>query len=416
MIKPRSVFLVIFVLVLATLASLFVYPNFFDKQYKFANWKLGLDLIGGSHLVYEVDLSSVVAADRDFVTNGLRDVIEKRVNLFGVSEPQVYVSKAGKSSRLIVELAGIKDIKAAIEQIGATPFLYFAEAREIRDADNKILRAYQHTDLTGRYISGAKLEFDSTTGAPRISLTFNDEGAKIFEQLTEKLVGQPLAIFLDNVLIESPIVQEKISGGRAQITGHFTVKEAKQLVERFNAGALPAPIKLINQQTIGASLGQDSLQKTIWAGLVGTALVMVFMILYYRGFGLIAALALLIYTLLTLGLFKLLGVTMTLAGIAGFVLSIGMAVDANILVFERRKEEIARGTTKNTALEEGFRRAWPSIRDSNITTIITAVILYSTTTGFVRGFALTLLIGVLMSMFSAITVTRALLRTLTRHD
>lgn len=410
--KTKPIFVIALVLVLTLLAAFFIYPKWFDNQYKLLNWKLGLDLIGGSHLVYEVDLSGVNASDRESVVNGLRDVIEKRVNLFGISEPQVYVSRGGESYRLSVDLAGIKDIKSAIGQIGATPFLYFAEPAQLEGG----VLAYQATKLTGRYISGARLDFDPTTGAPQISLTFNGEGAKMFEEITEKLVGKPLAIFLDDVLIQEPIVQEKISGGKAQITGRFTIKEAKQTVERFNAGALPAPIKLINQQTIGASLGKDSLQKTIWAGIIGTLLVIVFMTLYYRGFGLMASLALIIYTTLTLAIFKLVGITMTLAGIAGFILSIGMAVDANILVFERRKEEIKKGSSKLNAIEEGFRRAWPSIRDSNITTIITALVLYYTTTGFVKGFALTLLIGVLMSMFSAITVSRALLRTFIKNN
>lgn len=418
--KPRPIFLVILVLILTVLAGVFIYPDTFDKYYKFANWKLGLDLVGGSHLVYEVELSGIASADQDSVVNGLRDVIEKRVNLFGVSEPQVYTSKVGAIHRLVVELAGIKDVRSAIEQIGATPFLYFAIPQtlqgETEKGEIKQVIGYQQTALTGRYISSAKLDFNSTTGAPQISLVFNDEGAKIFETLTEQHVGKPLAIFLDGQLIEEPIVQEKISGGRAQITGRFTVKEAKQLVERFNAGALPAPIKLINQQTIGASLGKDSLRKTIWAGLIGTLVVMAFMTLYYRGLGLVAALALLIYSLLALAIFKLFGVTMTLAGIAGFILSIGMAVDANILAFERRKEELRKGLSKALAMEEGFRRAWPSIRDSNITTIITALVLYYMTTGFVRGFALTLLIGVVISMFSAITVSRALLRTFLRKN
>lgn len=370
---------------------------------------MGLDLVGGSHLVYEIDVSGIETRDRDSVVNGLRDVIEKRVNLFGVSEPQVYIAKNKGSSRLVVELAGITDVQKAIEQIGATPFLYFAEAKEL-EQDGQKIPVYQHTELTGRYITGAQIDFNQTTNAPNISLTFNDEGAKLFEELTGRLIGQPIAIFLDNNLISAPIVQEKISGGKAQITGRFTIAEAKQLVERFNAGALPAPIRIINQQTIGAALGADSLKKTVWAGTIGTLLVMAFMALYYRGFGLAAAVALLIYTILTLGIFKLFGITMTLAGITGFILSIGMAVDANILIFERRKEEIRKRLSENAGLEEGFRRAWPSIRDSNITTIITALILYYMTTGFVRGFALTLLLGVIMSMFSAITVSRALLR------
>jgi preprotein translocase subunit SecD len=196
---------------------------------------------------------------------------------------------------------------------------------------------------------------------------------------------------------------------RAQITGSFTIADARQLVERFNAGALPAPIKLISQQTIGASLGSDSLAKTLWAGLIGAILVMLFMLIYYRGLGIFASLALIIYTILLLSIFKLFGVTMTLAGIAGIILTIGMAVDANILIFERTKEEIKKGLHKTGAISEGFRRAWPSIRDSNIATIITALVLYNLTSSFIKGFALSLLVGVIVSMFTAITVTRTLL-------
>ncbi len=401
----------IFIIIILTIgATLFISPQLFDAHYTFRPWKLGLDLSGGAHLVYDIDISGVVSKDRDSVINGLRDVIEKRVNLFGISEPQVYIARTGGASRLVVELAGIKDIAKAIEQIGATPFLYFGEEKQLEDADGKKITAYQHTDLTGRYITGAQVSFNTTTNAPQISLNFNAEGAKIFEELTSRLVGKPIAIFLDDVLISSPVVQEKIAGGKAQITGRFTIAEAQQLVARFNAGALPAPIRLATQQTIGASLGLDSLHKTIRAGLLGTLFVILFMALYYRSFGIAAACALLIYTILTLAVFKLLGITMTLAGITGFVLSIGMAVDANILIFERRKEEMAQGFSATAALEEGFKRAWPSIRDSNITTIITALVLYYITTGFVKGFALTLFLGVLMSMFSAITVSRNLLR------
>ncbi len=401
------------IIVATVIAAIFISPQLFDAHYKFRPWKLGLDLVGGSHLVYEVDLSNVKVADRISVVNGLRDVIEKRVNLFGVSEPQVYAAQSGASSRLVVELAGIKDVKKAIEQIGATPSLYFGKKVEFEGEGGKKVPAYQQTALTGRYIKGAELSFDSTTNAAQISLAFNDEGAKMFGELTGELVGKPLAIFLDDNLISEPIVQEKITGGKAQITGRFTLAEAKQMVARFNAGALPAPIKLINQQTIGASLGANSLHATARAGLLGMAFVVIFMALYYRSAGIVAACALLIYTILTLALFKLVGVTMTLAGVTGFILSIGMAVDANILIFERSKEERRKGSAPEIALEEGFRRAWPSVRDSNITTIITAFVLYYMTTGFVKGFALTLLLGVVMSMFSAITVSRALLRSFT---
>ncbi len=385
------------------LAAVFVSPIGFGLKNN--PWRLGLDLVGGSHLIYQVDLSQVSLSDRDSDLNGLRDVIERRVNLFGVSEPQVFISRSGEESQLVVELAGVKKIEDAIAQIGATPLLDFREPEQRGSST-----IFNYTNLTGRYIKSAALDFDSTTGRPQVSLAFTDEGAGIFEKLTEANVGKPIAIFLDNVLIEAPVVQQKISGGQAVITGQFTIQEARALVERFNAGALPAPITLINQQTVSATLGADSLHKALVAGLIGTLLVMLFMILYYRFLGIFAVAALLIYIFITLGIFKLFSVTMTLAGLAGFILTIGMAVDANILIFERIKEEIKRGLSRTSATPEGFKRAWPSIRDSNISTIITALILYFLTSSFVKGFAVTLLIGVLISMFSAITTTRLLLK------
>lgn len=400
----------IIIVLITILAGFFILPQGFDQRFEFQRWRLGLDLTGGSHLVYEVDLSKVKGVDQTIVLDGLRDVIEKRVNLFGVSEPQVYLSKSGDSQRLIVELAGVKDVKEAIKQIGLTPLLYFAEITTPLEEGGEA--QYVPTELTGRYISGAQLTFDQVTRSPQISLSFNKEGSKLFADVTGRNVGKPVAVFLDNNLITAPVVQERIAGGQAQITGQFSIQEAKELVGRFNAGALPAPINLINQQTIGASLGADSLQKTLYAGLVGTLILIAFMILYYKGFGFVASLALLVYMIITLAIFKLFGITLTLAGIAGFILSIGMAVDANILIFERTREEIKKGSSKTTAISEGFKRAWPSIRDSNVTTIITAVILYYFTSGFVQGFALALLVGVVVSMFSAITVTRSFLNTI----
>ncbi|NCN95036.1 protein translocase subunit SecD, partial [Candidatus Wolfebacteria bacterium] len=384
---------------------------------KFLPWRLGLDLIGGTHLVYEMDMSQVASSDKDSAVAGLRDVIERRVNLFGVSEPQVVSAKEGNSYRLIVEIAGIKDVNRAIKMIGETPLLDF---REVVQSQNQASLTEQQnqfilTNLTGRYVKSAQVGFDQTTGSPEVNIQFNDEGAKIFEDLTAKNVGKPIAIFLDNALIEMPTVQEKISGGSARITGKFTADEAKSMVERFNAGALPAPINLISQQTIGASLGQQSLNKAIYSGVLGTILVMIFMLLYYRILGIFASFALIIYVFLTAAFFKL-GITMTLAGIAGFILSIGMAVDANVLIFERTKEELKKGLAKSSAIEEGFRRAWPSIRDSNVSTMITSVILYYFTGSFIRGFALALLIGVIISMFSAITITRTMLRVFMKND
>ncbi len=391
------------IIIVSVLAGVFVYPAWLGAKWK--PWKLGLDLIGGSHLVYQIDLSKVAQADRDSVVNGLRDVIEKRVNLFGVSEPQMYTATNGDTAELIVELAGVKNVSDAITQIGETPLLDFREVEQ-----NGSSTTYIPTNLTGRYVTGAQLTFDNTTRAPQVSISFSNEGAQIFAEATGRNVGKPLAIFLDGNLIEAPIVQQKITGGQAVITGQFTLDEAKTLVERFNAGALPAPISLVNQQTISPDLGADSLRKIAVAGAIGTLLVMLFIILYYGLLGVFAALALVIYILLTLGVFKIIPITMSLAGLAGFILTMGMAVDANILIFERVKEELKQGLSKASALEEGFKRAWPSIRDSNSSTIITAIILYYFTSSFVRGFALTLLLGVLISLFSAITTTRLFLR------
>ena len=385
-----------------------------------------MDLAGGSLLTYQVDLSKVNSADRDSVVTGLRDVIERRVNLFGVSEPRVYTENAAGATRLVVELAGIRDINQAIKEIGATPFLDFREVVStasttgagnpgIADLASSTI-GFVQTNLNGRYIVGAQLNLNSVTREPEVAIEFNDEGAKIFADLTARNVGKPLAIFLDNQLIEMPTVKEAISGGKAQISGNFTVDSARQLVERFNAGALPAPVTLVNQETISPDFGKEALDKAVFAGFLGLVAVIIFMIIFYRQLGIFATFALLMYTALTLAIFKILPVTMTLSGIAGFILSIGMAVDANILVFERTKEELKKGLSHYSAIEEGFRRAWTSIRDSNISTMITAAVLYYFTSSFVRGFALTLFIGVLVSMFSAITITRTMLRIFIGQD
>ncbi|KKT17168.1 MAG: Preprotein translocase subunit SecD [Parcubacteria group bacterium GW2011_GWC1_43_61] len=398
-----------------------------DKIFKLdaekkVSFKLGLDLAGGTRLVYLADVSGV-KEDTASAMSGLRDVIERRVNLFGVSEPIIEVENAGSDWRLIAELAGVKDISQAIALIGETPFLEFKEARSEIDAE-KILKEqknkipeylamdpyFSETNLNGKYIKNAKVEFNQSTYQPEVSVQFDDDGAKIFEELTKKNVGKQLGIYLDGLPISAPVVREAISGGSAVISGKFTIDEAKKLTERLNAGALPVPIKLISQDSVGASLGQDSLNKSIMAGLIGFLAVVIFMILYYRFPGIVAVIALLIYAALVLALFKLIPVTLTLAGIAGFILSIGMAVDANILIFERMKEEFRVGKELNFAINDGFARAWPSIRDSNISTLITTLVLYYFTTSVVKGFALTLGIGVIVSMFSAIVTTRSFLK------
>lgn len=423
--RRYSGLLLTFVILLAILGGFFVYPKSPIGE-KWRPWRLGLDLAGGTELTYSVDLSQVVQEDRESVLNGLRDVIERRVNLFGVSEPEVFVSEGGGRSELHVKLAGVKDVDEAIKQIGETPFLEFSEVLMAEMEKGEAGLVFTETGLTGRYITGARLDFDEFN-RPQVALTFNDEGTKIFEELTGKIAaraktepdpactergaGRRLAVFLDNEPITVPCVYEAIAGGSAVITGDFTLDEARQLVERFNAGALPAPITLTDQFTVSSTLGIDSLTTAVIAGLIGTLLIMIFMIGYYRLLGVFASLALLIYIILTLSVFKLTPFfTLTLAGLAGFILTIGMAVDANILIFERVKEEIKRGLSRSSAIQEGFRRAWPSIRDSNTSTIITAVILYFFTSSFVKGFALTLLIGTLISMFSAITTTRLFLQ------
>jgi protein-export membrane protein SecD len=405
----------------AALRSLPNIPQFFNLPFR-----LGLDLLGGTHLVYEADLSNVEKSKYTESMQGVRDVIERRVNMFGVTEPLVQVDTVGNHYRLIVELAGIKDIHQAIAMIGETPSLDFREQRDEAETQ-AIIEQYKSlppeqqqtfnvdpyfkpTGLTGKYLKSSVLEFDPNTNKPQIGLEFDDEGAKMFEEITARNVSKKVAIYLDNAAITIPTVQETIAGGRAQITGSFTVDEAKQLARRLNAGALPVPINLINQQSIGASLGEKSLHQSLVAGIIGILAVALFMMLWYRLPGILAVVALIIYTAIVLMIFKLIPVTLTLAGIAGFVLSVGMAVDANVLIFERLKEELRWGKSLGGAIDEGFKRAWTSIRDSNVSSLITCGVLFWLGTSIIKGFALTLAIGILVSMFSAIFVTRNFLQ------
>lgn len=377
------------------------------------NFKYGLDLAGGTHLVYHADTSEVDSADIADAMNSLRDVIERRVNLFGVSEPLVQVETGGVGSvgdnRLIVELPGVTDIKDAIAAIGQTPTLDFRLATQVGTTTQ-----YVPTGLNGQYLQQAQLEFGNGRAAlsntPAILITFTAEGGAKFKDITEKNVGKALGIFLDNVLISDPVIQEAIPGGKATITGSFTPEQAREIVRNLNFGALPVPISLLSSQTVGASLGAEALDASVMAGLIGLLFVAIFLILWYRLPGLIAIVALMLYTALSLAVFKLIPVTLTVAGLAGFILSIGMAVDANILIFERTKEELRNGKGLHDAIVEGFNRAWTSIRDSNMSSIITGAILFwMGGTALIKGFALVFVIGVLISMFTAITVTRTLL-------
>lgn len=383
-------------------------------------FRLGLDLQGGTHLVYRADISGLPKNEVKESMEGLRDVIERRVNLFGVTEPVVQVERAGDEYRLIVELAGVFNISDAIELIGQTPFLEFRTERP-EDERNTILASQQKgerlsedphfvpTMLTGRFLKRSILDFNSSIGEPIVLLEFDGEGTRIFAVLTKEHIGKRIAIYLDGVPISIPIVQQEITGGNAQISGQFTLSEARALVRRLNSGALPVPIQLISQQSIGASLGEEAFGKGLVAGLYGILAVILFLVLRYRLPGLVAVLSLTFYAALVLTIFKLLPVTLSAAGIAGFLLSIGMAVDANILIFERMREEMRWGKEANVALTEGFRRAWPSIRDSNISSFITATILYWFGTSIIRGFALTLGIGIISSIFAALVVSRTFL-------
>ena len=562
------------VIVLAILSGLLVYPNYYNQFAALANgqisrlndwtapkylewvktasqvrlpsytekpFRLGLDLVGGTQLLYDADTSKVALSDRASALEGVRDVIERRVNAFGVAEPLVQTDRSGDQWRVLVELAGVKDVNEAIKQIGETPLLEFKEQneaahvavltdeqkKEIAESEKqakikaedllKRLRRgedfvelakkysedpgskdqggdldwvkkgtfvpefdkalfedlkvgertkepvktqfgyhiieklderqndqgeleihsrhilakaksesdfqqpqnpedqWKNTPLSGKQLKRASVVFDQQTQQPQVSLEFNDEGSKLFEEITSRNVDKIVGIFLDKQPISLPRVQQAITGGQAVITGTFDVQEAKLLAQRLNAGALPVPINLVSQQTVGASLGEIAIQRSLRAGLYGFALVALFMILYYRLPGLIAIVALLMYVAFVLAIFKLWPVTLTLAGIAGFILSIGMAVDANILIFERLKEELRLGKSLPQAMQAGFARAWTSIRDSNVSSLITCVILSWFGTSMVKGFALTLAIGIVVSMFSAITVTRTFLRMIIRE-
>ncbi len=525
-ITPRKKVWYVFagVIVLSSLALLVDWPrvptwvpgsNFWNKY----NVQLGLDLRGGSHLVYEAKVTDIVPDERADAVEGVRDVIERRVNFFGVAEPLVQTSKVGDSWRVIVELPGVTDTQDAIRLIGETPVLEFKEQASASDnttdidkynteakkkaeallkravrgedfaklsqdnsedsskdqggdlgwfgkgvmvepfeqaafalkkgevtkqlvetqfgyhiikktderqgdkgeeikASHILIRTqsatpndqWASTGLSGKQLKKAAVEFDPNTGIPMVNVTFNDEGKDLFAAITGRNVGKPVAIFLDSVPISTPTVQEAITGGQAVISGDFTLPQAKQLAQRLNSGALPVPIELITQTNVDATLGKVSVEKSLLAGILGLILVALFMILYYRLPGLLAVLALGIYALLSMALFKLWPVTLTLAGIAGFILSIGMAVDANVLIFERLKEEIRAGKPIDKAIEEGFVRAWTSIRDSNVSSLITAVILIWFGSSLVKGFAITLALGILISMFTAITVSRTFLR------
>lgn len=421
------------------------------------DFKLGLDLKGGVHLEYKADLSNIDEKEKPKVMEGLRDIIERRVNIFGVTEPVVQIYG---QDRISVDLPSVESVDKAIEWIGQTPLLEFYEqksADEIKEMDEvkkkvkEVMDAnkdkdqsavfteiqkidkwelafaspYKKTELTGRYLKKASLTNNPTTYAPEIELQFNDEGAKIFEQVTERNVNKTIAIFLDGQSIVdttgdgkidssdlyAPNVNEKITGGKAVITGQKNISEAKTLAQRLNQGALPVPLgNPIVQQKIGPTLGAVSLNNAVKAAVVGFVAIVTFLILFYRLPGIIATFALIVYVILLMGSIKLTGATLTLAGIGGLILSLGIAVDANILIFSRLREELNQGKDVVASINEGSKRAWPSIRDGHFATVVVALILYIFGTSFIKAFSFALILGILISLFSAVTVSNTFLK------
>jgi protein-export membrane protein SecD len=427
--RAKAVYVVIF----ALLVGFFVYASQVPGSWAgFHPFRLGLDLSGGTHLVYSADVSKLSSADIGPSMASLRDVVERRVNALGVSEPLVqtqvggYLSSGSSTDQLIVELPGVTDVDQAVKEIGATPVLDFrlAKAADVSAFQTstttqnestttqatQYLALFNDTGLTGRMVSRASVIFNQTTGAPQVGLNFTSEGTSLFASTTAGNIGNYIGIFLDGNLISAPVVQSAITGGQAQITGTFTLTEVQTLVRDLNFGALPVPISLLSTQTIGPTLGQQAVHGGIYAGLISFIIIALFLIAWYRLPGLVAVIALGVYTAIMLALFKFIPVTLSAAGIAGFIITIGMAVDANILIFERMKEELRNGRGISDAMHEGFARAWTSIRDSNISSIITGVILYYFgSTAIITGFALVFVIGVLVSMFTAITASRLFL-------
>lgn len=354
--------------------------------------KQGLDLQGGTHVVLQAVDTPQLKVNDDALDRATH-IIERRVNALGLTEP--VVQRQGRD-RIIVELPGVKDPEKAINMLGKTAML------EFKDPNNK-------TVLTGTDLKDAKAVVGNGN-QPLVSMEFSDEGGQKFADVTARNVGKRIAITLDGEVLTAPVVQEAITGGRAQITGNRSMEEAQHLAILLRSGSLPVKLEIIENRTVGPTLGQDSKEASQKAFLIGVAGVFVFMILFYRLSGVVADIALLLYTMLLLLVMRYLNATLTLPGMAGIILSIGMAVDANVLIFERFKEEIRTGKTLRKAMDNGFGRALVTILDSNITTLMACAVLFYLGTGPIKGFAVTLSIGVILSMFSAVTVTKFLLK------
>lgn len=407
-------------------------------SFQMKDYKFGLDLNGGTSLTYIADITKINEINKeaenastsistttgqkinsieasklkiDDSMNGLRDVIEKRINAFGVSESIVRTeySKYSDEYRLIVELPGITNLDDAIKMIGDTPILEF-KIIETDEKNGTSTEKLIDTGLNGNYLRKSILSFDQLTNKPQVVISFNEEGKKLFSEITKNNIGKQIAIFLDGEVISSPTVQQEITGGDATISGGFTVEEAKILVKRLNSGALPLPIKLSSSQIVEATLGSQAKADGILAGELSLLIIIILMIIWYRLPGLLASIALISYVGIVLFLFKSIPVVLTAAGIAGFIISIGIAIDANILIFERLKEEEAMGKKLEEATEEGFKRAWTSIRDSHIASILVSIILYNFGSTLLKGFGFVFGIGVIVSLFSSMIISKYFIR------
>lgn len=430
--KPHKVFIFI---CLITLLSLYVVlpTKIFNFEIPRVNLKIGnldlskevelkqgLDIKGGLQVTLVADMNDIAQEDRVTALESAKTIIGRRIDMFGVSESGIKTAVSGNEYRLILELPGVTDPQQALDLIGQTAKMEFAlpEFTPAETAtESASLTGFTPTDLTGADLKRAQVTFETQDRQPAVAITFKDSGREKFSKLTRENIGKPIAILLDGYPVTMPTVQVEITDGNAQITGSFSTLEAKELAVQLNAGALPVPVKVLSQKNIPATLGADSIHKSVTAGAIGLSMVILFMIGNYGKMGLIASAGLVLYGLFTLTLYKLIPVVLSLPGIAGFLLSVGMAVDSNILVFERYKEEIRAGRTWTVALELAFGRAWDSIKDANTATIITGFILFNpldwdflNTSGAVRGFALTLILGIFISLFTGIVVTRNLLR------
>lgn len=407
--KRIRIYFTLFLIIAAVVAAAFVcLPNgpylkirdkvIFKKEIRI---KEGLDLQGGARITYSADLSKIGEDRKSDAMNSLAKVIESRVNGFGITEPTVQSSKVGGDYRLAVELPGVKDINEAMNLIGKTAELDF------RELTSETAQDFTKTDLTGKDFKSATVTFDES-GKPQIDIEFNAEGAKKFEAITERNVQKPLAIYLDNELLSAPTVNQKISGGKGQITGEFDIKEAKNLAIQLNAGALPVPIKMIEERSVGATLGRESISRSIYAGVLGLIFVSLFMIVYYRMLGIFSTIGLGFYIVFMIALVKLLGITLTMGGVAGLILSVGMSMETDVLVFERVREELRAGKTFPTSVKLGFSRAWPSVRDSNAVSLIIAALLY-TAGGTIRGFAVVLALGIVVGLLTTFAGTKTIM-------